>query len=498
MAKCSNCGRKGLFFKVNEQGLCNDCAGLKIIEQQKNELDHETETLKESISELRNANSVETAKLNNLKQEYNNIYDELKSKAEADAISAIQDRIDELNLKLKNVSEEHTKLVSENDSMQKKYYKMKTLFESYQNANKQYLKDGEQQLDESFLQLKPTVEIELQCLAVKQLRALYNQNKKLIQDCLARYEGRYTTKTNAALYKLMTIALEAELQNILYSVRYGKLDSLIGSVREISAKYFTIATDGNQSIAPTMKKFIGEIETLFIEAVKIEYEYYVQRERIKEEQKAIKEQMRQEAEERKALEQERKRIEREEQKFRNEIENIREQLASADPEKAELLNARIDELNAQINEIEDKREQIATLENGKAGYVYIISNIGSFGDDVYKIGMTRRMDPMDRVSELGNASVPFPFDVHGLIFSSDAVGLEHDLHTIFNNDRVNKVNLRKEFFKVSLDDIEKVVDEKCPSAEFRRTALAEQYRQSLTMSEAADEISPDDLSENFN
>lgn len=150
MAKCSNCGRKGLFFKVNEQGLCNDCAGLKIIEQQKNELDHETETLKESISELRNANSVETAKLNNLKQEYNNIYDELKSKAEADAISAIQDRIDELNLKLKNVSEEHTKLVSENDSMQKKYYKMKTLFESYQNANKQYLKDGEQQLDESF------------------------------------------------------------------------------------------------------------------------------------------------------------------------------------------------------------------------------------------------------------------------------------------------------------------------------------------------------------
>lgn len=498
MAKCSNCGRKGLFFKVNEQGLCNDCAGLKIIEQQKNELERETETLKENISELRNKNSVETAKLNDLKQEYNNIYDELKNKAEADAISAIQDRIDELNLKLKNVSEEHTKLVSENDSMQKKYYKMKTLFESYQSANKQYLKNGEQQLDESFLQLKPTVEIELQCLTVKQLRALYNQNKKLIQDCLARYEGRYTTKTNAALYKLMTIALEAELQNILYSIRYGKLDSLIGSVREISAKYFTIATDGNQSIAPTMKKFIGEIETLFIEAVKIEYEYYVQRERIKEEQKAIKEQMRQEAEERKALEQERKRIEREEQKFRNEIENIREQFANADPEKAELLNARIDELNAQINEIEDKREQIATLENGKAGYVYIISNIGSFGDDVYKIGMTRRMDPMDRVSELGNASVPFPFDVHGLIFSSDAVGLEHDLHTIFNNDRVNKVNLRKEFFKVSLDDIEKVVDEKCPSAEFRRTALAEQYRQSLTMSEAADEISPDDLSENFN
>lgn len=141
--------------------------------------------------------------------------------------------------------------------------------------------------------------------------------------------------------------------------------------------------------------------------------------------------MRQEAEERKALEQERKRIEKEEQKYRNEIDNIREQLQSADPDKALLLNERIAELEGQIEQIEDKREQIASLENGKAGYVYIISNIGSFGDDVYKIGMTRRMEPMERVNELGSASVPFPFDVHGLIFSDDAVSLEHELHTIF-------------------------------------------------------------------
>jgi lipoate-protein ligase A len=93
--------------------------------------------------------------------------------------------------------------------------------------------------------------------------------------------------------------------------------------------------------------------------------------------------------------------------------------------------------------------------------------------------------------------VPFPFDVHGLVFSDDAVSLEHDLHTIFNNQRVNKVNLRKEFFKVSLDDIEKVVDERCPSAEFKRTALAEQYRQSISMSETAAELDDEDLSENF-
>ena len=503
MAKCSKCGRKGLFFKVNENGLCKDCAALDLIAHEKANLETQIGMYKTDLSALQQKINEETEQFNIISANRQQFYNDIKQQAESDAIANIQNEIDSLKverdkneLEVSNIAEQLNKINSEYASTQKKLYKVKTLFESYQSANKRYVKEGETYLDESFLNnLAPTVEIELQCMSIKQLRSLYNQNKKLIQDCLKKYEGRYTTKANAAVYKLMTIALEAELQNILYSINFGKLESSIDDVKAMSAKYLAIASDGNQSIAPTVKKFIGEIESLFVEAVKIEYEYYVQRERIKEEQRAIHEQMRQEAEERKALEQERKRIEKEEQKFRNEIDNIKEQLETADPEKAKALNDRIAELEGQIDQIEDKREQIVSLENGKAGYVYIISNIGSFGDDVYKIGMTRRMDPLDRVNELGSASVPFPFDVHGLIFSDDAVGLEHDLHTLFNNKRVNKVNLRKEFFKVSLDDIEKVVDERCPSAEFKRTALAEQYRQSLTMTEAADELSADDLSE---
>ena len=503
MAKCSKCGRKGLFFKVNENGLCKDCAALDLIAHEKANLETQIGMCKTDLSALQQKISEETEQFNIISANKQQVFDKIKQLAKADAIAEVQDKIDSLKverdkreLEVSDITEQLNKINSEYASTQKKLYKVKTLFESYQSANKRYVKDGETYLDESFLNgLAPTVEIDLQCMSIKQLRSLYNQNKKLIQDCLKKYEGRYTTKANAAIYKLMTIALEAELQNILYSINFGKLESSIDDVKTMSAKYLAIASDGNQSIAPTVKKFIGEIESLFVEAVKIEYEYYVQRERIKEEQRAIREQMRQEAEERKALELERKRIEKEEQKFRNEIDNIKEQLETADLEKAKVLNDRIAELEGQIDKIEDKREQIASLENGKAGYVYIISNIGSFGDDVYKIGMTRRMDPLDRVNELGSASVPFPFDVHGLIFSDDAVGLEHDLHTIFNNKRVNKVNLRKEFFKVSLDDIEKVVDERCPSAEFKRTALAEQYRQSLTMTEAADELSADDLSE---
>ena len=503
MAKCSKCGRKGLFFKVNENGLCKDCAALDLIAHEKANLETQIGMCKTDLSALQQKISEETEQFNIISANKQQVFDKIKQLAKADAIAEVQDKIDSLKverdkreLEVSDITEQLNKINSEYASTQKKLYKVKTLFESYQSANKRYVKEGETYLDESFLNdLAPTVEIDLQCMSIKQLRSLYNQNKKLIQDCLKKYEGRYTTKANVAIYKLMTIALEAELQNILYSINFGKLESSIDDVKTMSAKYLAIASDGNQSIAPTVKKFIGEIESLFVKAVKIEYEYYVQRERIKEEQRAIREQMRQEAEERKALELERKRIEKEEQKFRNEIDNIKEQLETADPEKAKALNDRIAELEGQIDKIEDKREQITSLENGKAGYVYIISNIGSFGDDVYKIGMTRRIDPLDRVNELGSASVPFPFDVHGLIFSDDAVGLEHDLHTIFNNKRVNKVNLRKEFFKVSLDDIEKVVDERCPSAEFKRTALAEQYRQSLTMTEAADELSADDLSE---
>lgn len=110
--------------------------------------------------------------------------------------------------------------------------------------------------------------------------------------------------------------------------------------------------------------------------------------------------------------------------------------------------------------------------------MYVISNLGSFGENVFKIGMTRRLNPQDRVDELGNASVPFRFDVHSFIFSDDAVGLENKLHTILTDKRVNKVNMRKEFFNVSLDELEQLVTEIEPTAEFNRTMAAEEFRQS--------------------
>ncbi|MCI8843836.1 MAG: GIY-YIG nuclease family protein [Oscillospiraceae bacterium] len=188
--------------------------------------------------------------------------------------------------------------------------------------------------------------------------------------------------------------------------------------------------------------------------------------------------MRQEAAERKALEVERKKIEAEESKYNEEIARIQQQLETASDAEAERLNKRVLDLEAMLSDVVVKKEEITNLQNGKAGNIYIISNLGSFGDNVFKIGMTRRLDPQDRIDELGSASVPFKFDVHSFIFSEDAVSLENQLHQALNDNRVNKVNLRKEFFYSSVDELEKLVYDIDPTAEFNRTMLAEEFRQS--------------------
>lgn len=278
------------------------------------------------------------------------------------------------------------------------------------------------------------------------------------------------------------LALNAEMALILTKLGYGKKEEAIEKVKHITASYYTIAAEGNQTIVNTLNRFIGQIESLYIESVNIEYEYYVQRERAKEEQRAIREQMRQEAEERKLLDAERKKIELEEKKYSMEMERIQQQISvSSEQKEIEALKKRIEELTGMMASVSEKKEEIVNLQNGKAGTVYIISNKGSFGDYIFKIGMTRRLEPQDRVTELGDASVPFPFDVHSFIFSEDAVSLENTLHKELNDRRVNKVNLRKEFFSVTIDELEALVARIDPSAPFEKTMLAEQYQQSLSI-----------------
>lgn len=361
--------------------------------------------------------------------------------------------------------------------------KVSRLYEQFKAAVKGYEKNPNAPLPYVSVdkELLPFVTIDLNCLNVKDLRAKFRNNQANRQKLYKRYLERFTTQFNIAIYKLLTIAMEAELQSVLKTLSYGKVDTAIQTVEAMIKRYYEITVENNSSMAAvTMSGFIAEAKFLFIEAVSIEYEYYVKKEQAREEQRALKEQMRQEAEERKALEAEKKKVEKEEAKYIAEIRQLDAKLSeTTDETKLAALQERIAQLEAQMRQVQQKKEQIINLQNGKAGYVYVISNLGSFGSDVFKIGMTRRSEPMDRVKELGDASVPFAFDVHSFIFSQDAVALENALHKQLNQQRVNKVNLRKEFFRVSLDELEQIVLQHDPSAEFCRTMAAEQYYQSL-------------------
>jgi hypothetical protein len=150
--------------------------------------------------------------------------------------------------------------------------------------------------------------------------------------------------------------------------------------------------------------------------------------------------------------------------------------------KHDKLAAKIAALEAQLAEAEENRRRATSMAQlNRAGHVYVISNVGSFGDDVYKIGMTRRLEPQDRVDELGDASVPFRFDVHAMIYSQDAPALEAAIHRYFHERRVNKVNGRKEFFKATLDEIHQIVAHL--HGHFRITKIAEalEFRRTLAI-----------------
>lgn len=426
------------------------------------------EIKKKEIDELQ----FEKTKIENSINSYNLKLEELKT------ISL--SKSNEIEKKEKQLQSSINKLSRSKELYKSIEYCIENFF-NYEPTNIQIkLKQNEIETVEQF---SPNILLKLHSMDVKELNKAFNENDKNINRILDAYSSRYTTKANQAIYKLMVIALRAELQNLLYSLKYEKLEKCIDDVKEITSKYLNIASEGNQSIAGTLNKFIGEIEYLFINAAKIEYNYYVKKEQARQEQIALREQMRQEIAERKELEKERKRIENEETKFNQEINKLSEQLSYANDSEIEQLKARILELQFQLSEVVVKKDEIASLENGKAGTVYIISNLGSFGENIFKVGMTRRLNPQERVDELGSASVPFKFDVHSFIFSKDAVSLENKMHEILNQNRVNKVNTRKEFFKISLNELEKIVNEIEPTAEFNRTMVAEEFRNSQNIDE---------------
>jgi hypothetical protein len=287
------------------------------------------------------------------------------------------------------------------------------------------------------------------------------QGRKLVNDMIKLVIRSFNNEADACVANVKFDNVELGEKRILKSFeacnRLGKIMSV-----EISGVYLDLKLD----------------------ELHLAHEFQIKKQEEKEEAKRAREELR----EQQKLEQEiraaREKIAKERKHFTTALRDLQARLeqVQSEEERSALL-VKLAEVEAGRAELESEEKLIDYREqNAKAGYVYVISNLGAFGEGIYKIGMTRRLEPMDRVDELGDASVPFWFDVHAMVFSNNAPALEAKLHEHFASGRLNKVNGRKEFFRAEIAEIEKVIRENYDAVvEVMHEAPAEQYRESLRM-----------------
>lgn len=279
------------------------------------------------------------------------------------------------------------------------------------------------------------------------------------------------------MQKLLLRAFNAECDDAIEHVRFNNVDSC---EKKITASANAISKLGAVMDISITNQYIN----LKLDELHLIHEYQLKKQDEKEAAKEARQRQREEAKAVKELEEARKNLEKEQSHYENALSRLNDQLSKTDDadERNNLLKKKA-ELEGQLSKIDGELKDVDyRAANQRAGYVYIISNIGAFGENVYKIGMTRRLEPMDRVDELGDASVPFNFDVHAMIFTDDAPGLEAALHNAFADRKLNFVNQRREFFHVTLDEIKEVVRQNYDkTVEFVDVAPAEQYRESLRL-----------------
>lgn len=273
--------------------------------------------------------------------------------------------------------------------------------------------------------------------------------------------------------KMMLRAFNGDCDAAIAKVRYNNFDSIEKRIQKSFAQL-------NKLGATKSCEITDEYLELKLAELALFHEYQEKLQAEKEEQRRIREQMREEKRAQEELEKARKTAEAEEARYEAALLEAKRQVADATGKKHEKLEGKIAELERRLAEAHANKERaMSRAQMTRSGHVYVISNVGSFGDDVFKIGMTRRLDPMDRVKELGDASVPFPFDVHAMIYAEDAPALETKLHQLFTRRRVNLINERKEFFQVTLQEIAHAVRLNHGQIEFTLRAEAAEYRKTV-------------------
>jgi len=314
--------------------------------------------------------------------------------------------------------------------------------------------------------------IELQKQMISSERAAICRTNWTIDGSEAK--GKASTKR---YIKLTLRAFNGECESLIAKVKWNNVNQM---KERIKKSFETINKIGESQTVTIQSEYLD----LKIKELTLEYEFQLKRQKEKEELRAAQEELREEEKARREFEQAQKEAEKEEANYEKALEKARKEIGLATGDKHDKLQAQIEKLEQELKEAHERKERaISMAQQTKRGHVYIISNIGSFGEQVYKIGMTRRLEPVDRIKELGDASVPFQFDIHAMIYSEDAPTLENALHKAFANKKVNMLNYRKEFFKVTLDEIEQKAKEIGLETEFTRLPEAMEYRETLAILE---------------
>ena len=394
--------------------------------------------------------------------------------------------LDDIN---REIASSRDELARVEENLQSRQEALNDTMEELQKAKGQLVETNEEVLMQSFGLYTPRYSFMNADEYKAHLLEIRAKQKDMIKDKTAvSGSANWTVNGNASkgkkmvsdMQKLLLRAFNSECDDVIEHVKYNNI--------EASEKRITSSRDAISKLGTIMEVSIQpKYYRLKIEELHLAFEYAQKKQQEKEEQKEARARMREEAKLAKEIEEERKKLEKEQQHYQNALQRINAQLETASESDRAAIEEKKAELVAQLDKIDKEFADVDYREaNQRAGYVYVISNIGAFGENVYKIGMTRRLDPQDRVDELGDASVPFNFDVHAMIFSNDAPKLEAALHNAFADRKLNFVNQRREFFNVTLDEIMQVVKENYDkSVEFVELAPAEQYRESLKLKEEA-------------
>jgi hypothetical protein len=391
-------------------------------------------------------------------------------------VLTVKNKIAEYEQEVARLEKERDKLVSEKETIQN----------TIEEKNKEIIVLDEEILLESFALYKPKFSFQSSEEYKSRLDSIREKQKQLIKDGKAALANENWTVNNSKsegkkmvndMKKLLLRSFNNECDYCVDNVKFNNIEA---NENRISKSFETLNKLGRIMSA----RITEEYRKLKYEELYLAFEYQEKKQEEREEQKRIREELREQQKLEQEIRQAREKIAKEKKHYSIAIKELESKLASASSEEERAaITEKLNEVKDQCAELEKEEKVIDYREqNAKAGYVYVISNIGSFGDSVFKIGMTRRLEPLDRVDELGSASVPFSFDIHALIFSENAPVLEAKLHEHFYANRINKLNDRKEFFKADITEIEKVIRENYDKVvEVVKEAPAEQYRESVLM-----------------